>query len=339
VLHADGVLVNWPKAWNSLKSDSIARAFAISIALHFLTFFVIEAGHSAGMWEQRALPKFARANKTDPAQPDPNTPNRENEPVTLQFIEVDPAKPAEPPPDARYYSIADAQAASPDNKLDINRPKIDGTQDKVPRTRDVAKADPQPAVPPPQPQSKAKPLQPDTKQTEQAEAEPPGDTKQNTLTPAEKAQRDMTFDRPQQPAPKRPRTVADARAAKGIIEGPKMKQAGGVKRFAIESSENVRSSPFGSYDAMLIAAVQARWFQLLDQDVVTQSGKVVIDFRLYKDGRVLNMSVAENQASETLARYCQRAISDPSPYAVFPPDLKRLVKGDYREVRFTFYYN
>ena len=65
-----------------------------------------------------------------------------------------------------------------------------------------------------------------------------------------------------------------------------------------------------------------------------QSGKVVIEFRLYKDGTIRQMSVTKNEVAETLAWCCQRAISDPAPYAPFPNDLKRLMKDDFRAVRF-----
>jgi len=40
-----------------------------------------------------------------------------------------------------------------------------------------------------------------------------------------------------------------------------------------------------------------------------------------------------------LCLLCQQAIQDPSPFDKWPSDLRRLVGADYREVRFTFYYN
>jgi hypothetical protein len=318
-------LANWR---DTLKSHPMVRAFAISIGLHIVAFFVIEGGHAAGLWEQRAVPKWAMKQS---AKVDPNAPKNANEPVVLQFIEVEQA--TEEPQDARLYSAAPTTAANPDTRQDLNKPKIDGTQDKVPKIRDVVKAEP---VPPPQPQPKAT-LQPNTKQSQQAAAEPPGDTKQNTLTPDEKAARDLTFDRPAQKQT-RPKTLAEARQRAGI-EGPRMKQDGGVKKYSIETDADVKSSPFGSYDAMFIQAVQVRWFELLEKHSINHSGKVVVDFRLHKDGRITSMKIAENTVTDTLSWCCQRAIMDPAPYAPFPPDLKRLLAADYREVRFTFHFN
>jgi outer membrane biosynthesis protein TonB len=317
----------------------LVRAFVISVALHFFTFLVIEGGRKVGLWEQRVLPKSwtVAIKKPDAQQSEKETP-------ILQFIEVDPAQTApEEPKDTRFYSTANTTAANPDTRQNVPTPKIEGSQEKVLKTTDTAKVDPKPAAPPPEPPRKET-LQPDLKQTASAPKEPVGDTKENTLTPEEKAQRDLTMDRPappQKPTPVRPRTLAQAREQKGIIESPKTRQEGGVSKYALESSMDVKSSPFGSYDAQFIAAVQSRWFALLDQRdyVGDRSGKVVIEFRLHSDGRIQQLRVAENSVTETLSRVCQQAILDPAPYARFPADLKRILGADYREVRFTFHYN
>ena len=326
------VKVNWSQIWPFLKSNSIARAFAISIVIHLLSFLILEVGNKAGLWKASLVAKVPTANQLNPNQ------QREQQTI-LQFIEVDPQK-AEEPKDAKYYSNANSEQANPDTKLDTNVPKVDGNQDKIPQPRDVAN------TPPPQPRE-PEVMQPAVKPTKQAAStapapkpdEPVGDTKEKTLTPEEKAQRDVTMTRPA--APQRPRTLADARAQKGIVEGPKMKQEGGVKKYALEMSPAAKMTPFGSYDAMFIAAVQKRWFDILDARnyVSDQTGRVVVEFKLYKDGRIVDIKVAENDVTETLSWACQRAILDPAPYAPFPPDLKRLLGADYREVRFTFYYN
>jgi outer membrane biosynthesis protein TonB len=325
------VKVKWSEIWAFLKSNSIARAFAISIAIHLLAFLVLELGNKTGLW------KASLIAKRPAGQPILN--QQKEQQIVLQFIEVDP-KQAEEPKDAKYYSNANSQPANPDTTLDANTPKVDGTQDKVPQPRDVVNTPPPPREP--------EVMQPAVKPTKQVAnaapapakpEEPVGDTKENTLTPDEKAQRDLTMTRPA--APQRPRTVADARAQKGIVEGPKMKQDGGVKKYALEMSPAAKMTPFGSYDAMFIAAVQKRWFDILAARSYSddRTGHVIIEFKLYKDGRIVDLKVAENDVTETLSWACQRAILDPAPYAPFPPDLKRLLGGDYREVRFTFYYH
>lgn len=322
------------RVWAFLKSRPVFRAFVISALLHLFAGVGIELGRSLNFWQVSVFRQAPARQTINPNDPNKSNPNEQ--PV-LTFIEVDPLQPTEAPKDAVYYSTANTQAANPDTTTDSNKPKIDGNQDKVPQTRDTARSQQKPQPKAPQRET----MQPAVKQTAQAPSEPVGDTKENTLSPDEKAQRDLTFDRPAQKAPTRPKNLAEARARNGIVEAPRMKQDGGVKRFALEMDQNVKSSPFGSYDAAFIAAVQSRWFQLLEQRnyVFNQSGKVVIDFRLYKDGRIMQLKVAENEVTDTLSWACQRAILDPAPYAAFPSDLRRLLNADYREVRFTFHYN
>ena len=91
----------------------------------------------------------------------------------------------------------------------------------------------------------------------------------------------------------------------------------------------------------LIVAIQNRWFDLLDMRGFghEKSGKVVLEFRLHYDGRISNMYVAENTVDEMLSLLCQKAVMDPSPYGQWPSDMRRMIGANYRDVRFTFYYN
>jgi hypothetical protein len=92
---------------------------------------------------------------------------------------------------------------------------------------------------------------------------------------------------------------------------------------------------------MFIEAVQSRWFNILDERdfVGNQGGRVVVEFRLHQDGRITDLTVVEAGVTELLSWFCQRAILDPAPYLPFPSDLRRMMHNDYREIRFTFYYN
>jgi hypothetical protein len=125
------------------------------------------------------------------------------------------------------------------------------------------------------------------------------------------------------------------------MPGETMQQQGGVRRETLEASLDVRATPFGAYDAAFIAAIRARWYTLLDDRNTphTNPGKVVLEFRLNKEGRITDMQVAVNEVNETLSWICQRAVMDPAPYQPFPSDLRRLLGTDYREMRFTFFYN
>ena len=137
----------------------------------------------------------------------------------------------------------------------------------------------------------------------------------------------------------RRRRLADVKRPEDSLAGQKMKQDGGVKRRALISSLDVKATPFGAYDAAIIAAIQKRWYDLLDEsNFPPRTGKVVVEFRLYSDGRITDLKVTEEDVGDILTVFCRRAISDPAPYAPWPSDMRRMVGKEYRDVKFTFYY-
>ena len=363
---------------SNLRSNSIFRALCLSLLFHFIVFSVLELGYGLKLWNHsilhsKALAELRDKNKTAQLK-NINKPKEELE-IPLSFVEIDPSQASpEPPKDSAFYSTQNTLASNPDIRLEKEVPKIDGKQDHVPRTFDTPKPQPiQPAPPPPkeepaktEPKPEPAPLQP----APPAEAKPPptpapvavaeqkppeaveagdlnvGKPNEKTVKPKE-TQKDSAKELAMNstPAPPaqhvRPRTLAAARQQLGISEGEKMKQEGGAKRFSLQPNFDVKSSPFGAYDDAFFAAVKARWFSLLaERDIARdEEGKVVLEFRLNKDGRITAMQVAENSVSDTLSWICQRAVFDPAPYAPFPADLRRLLAADYRLVKITFFYS
>lgn len=349
-----------------LADSSVARALLLSLLLHAVIFGTLELGYQTGFWKTTVL-FFNRQRQLDTqaarrlAQLKEQQ-QREQE-IPLVFIDVDPSQAVpEPPADARYYSALSSRAANPDTTRDTPVPKVEGNQERVPQTMEKARPQPEPlqatpppaetpppvvaeAKPPPAPEAKPEPTPPAPEPVRPAEpVAKPGDLAY--AKPAEHERREpesKPAERPERPpAPmSRPRRLDAARRQIAGLAGEKMKQPGGVKRFALEPSFDVRATPFGAYDAAIIAAIQKRWYDLLDQRefTATYAGKVVLEFRLNSDGRVTEMKVSENGVTEILGLLCQRAVQDPAPFAPWPPDLRRLVGKEYREVRFTFYYN
>jgi hypothetical protein len=135
--------------------------------------------------------------------------------------------------------------------------------------------------------------------------------------------------------------MAEAARRKGALPSERMKQEGGVKQFGLASTLDVKATPFGSYDAAIIAAIRQHWYNLLESRpfAANYSGKVVLEFRLNSDGSVSHMKMNENTVTDILGLLCQRAVQEPAPFAKWPADLRRMVGKEYREVRFTFYYN
>ena len=325
-----------------MARHSLAIAFTLSLAVHLAFFGGWKLGKRLGWWEHQATWLLDRKKKLSPKALRPASAQNQMQPaqqeVPLTFVEVDPATAvAEPPKEAKYYSAQNARAANPTPEMEMPTPKAEGSQNKVPRVEDASKPNPQPLQPAaPPPQKTPEELQPKPKGTEA-----PGDlakAKPEDLKKPNDGKTDLGTGQ----APvvsQKPRTLAEARQRKPMSAGETMKQSGGVRERG-KLALDARATPFGSYDAALIAAVQQRWYDLLDSTQFAQrSGKVILEFRLYHDGRITDMKVAGNDVGEILGLLCQRAVLDPSPFAQWPNDMRRAIGKNYRDVMFTFYYN
>ena len=127
---------------------------------------------------------------------------------------------------------------------------------------------------------------------------------------------------------------------KGIIRGEKILQQGGTSRLSISPSFDVKSTPFGEYDLRMIAAVQERWWSLLEgrHFAFQRTGKVVLKFRLHGDGTISQMTTAEATVGEVLSFTCEAAVMGASPFGRWPRVLKAQAL-DPREITLTFHYH
>jgi len=315
-------------------------ALVLSLCLHLGSYGVYEGGKALHLWEKLHLPswvqKIARALTPKRAIEVAKQPRKPRE-APLMFVEVNPnTPPVEPPKDAKYYAAQNSRAANPDeSEKDTGVPKISGEQDKVMRTEDSERPKPQPlqpALPPPEPVLE--------------DVKPKATLREGDLTMARPE--DTTRKGDGEAKPPRPRTLAEARAQLAQqsplkTAGQRAKQDGGVRQRNLTSSLDAIGSPFGVYDSAIVAAIQNRWYDLLEDRryASDRTGKVVLVFKLNYDGRITDMTVVreETTVDELLTLLCQKAVLDPSPYARWPSDMRRMVGADYREVRFTFYYN
>lgn len=334
----------------------------------------MEIGIYWGWWSSSNLPAWMQALQPRLAATPKNAltkaqtllfpePPKTPEP-TLVYVEVDPAlATTEAPRETAFYSARNSLAANPDPQKDTPTPKVDGKQTKVIKTVDTLRPNPKPLnepepepLPPPKkaedpvaapPVEKIEPktapkVEPEPKAEEGKPQEKvvTGDTVVATAQPQLAEPTAPREPNPATPQPPRRRTLPPEKRQMGMLAGQKMQQEGGVKRRGLVSSLDVKESPFGNYDELVIIAIQQRWFDLLDQQDFTRgrTGKVVLEFRMMADGKVTNMRVAECDVGDLLAIVCQKAVLDPSPYAPWPPEMKRKIGVSFREVRFTFYY-
>jgi hypothetical protein len=301
----------------------LVSALILSLILHVSFYGFYKVGKQYGWWDYQATWLLKRAKKKAVAQQTlQQLAQQQQRDIPLEFVEVDPSLAVtEAPKDAKYYGAHSAIAANPDATVETPKPKMDGQQDKMMRTEDV-------------PKPKPFPLQP-AAETPPAEAAPPK---------AAQPVGDLALRRPDDgadsttPPKERVRTLAEARARNNLA-GQKTMQEGGVRNRG-RMTPDVKGSIFGSYDAAFIAAVQQRWYDLLETTpYVQRSGKVILEFRLNHDGRITDMYMSDNEVGDILAYVCQRAVMDPAPFGKWPDDMRRMIGNTYREVTFTFYYN
>jgi hypothetical protein len=317
-----------------LETSRLAWAFALSVAVHLLAWGTYAEGRRLGVWEKTHWPAWMQAlarplartaKKEEAARPIDREP-------PLVFVDVSPRQATtEPPKNPLFYSDKNSQAANPDADKDTDVPKITGAQTHVPQTEDVPrnrfdKLQPAPPVDrnPVQEEARAKPvLSPGDLTLAKPELNPRPDT--------------GTAEEP------RPRRVAEVRARLpgSQVPGQKMKQEGGVRRQALIPSFDVKETAFGAYDAAFVDAVRQRWYDLLDQRNYAQerSGKVVLQFHLKFDGTITDMEFKDNTVGDMLGIFCRKAVEDPAPYDKWSREMRLMVGKDFREIRFTFYYN
>jgi outer membrane biosynthesis protein TonB len=308
-----------------LAAHPVACALAVSLAMHLLFFGAMELSERLHLQFPEWLKAVLNLSK-QLAEEKKNPPANDREPPTLTFVEVDPSQvAAEPPQDTRNYSSFNSLASNPETAIESTQPKLDGSQNKVPKVMDTLRPAPAPPLTPmkpePEPVNPKPEIKPAEKPGELAFAKP-ADTKPKE---AEK--------------PNRPRTLIEAQLQKGMIPGRKLQQEGGVKRHGTIASLDARVTPYAAYDEAIIRAVSKRWYDILDATTTpTRPGQVVLEFRLHYDGRVSELRVLESEVGDVLALYCQKAISDPSPYAPWPKEMRRMLAKDSRLITFTFYY-
>jgi hypothetical protein len=311
------------------ETSRLAWALCISLLVHLFCFGTYEVGKKTQLW--RILPEWLQRIKMVSAllHPKYNPPPAVHE-VPLLFVNVNPDNAtAEPPKDAKYYSSKNSRAANPEMDQDTGAPKINGQQTEIAKAEDTPRDRFDKLQPTRHPAEQEHPA-------EQAKPKPPvGDlamVKPDLNPHPDTGTAEQT----------RPRTIKEAlmRQRRDQLVGQKMKQNGGVNNQRIDPGFDVKATPFGDYDEQFIEIVQSHWYDLLDKISYNgyRPGKVELQFRLYYDGRITDMSVVDENVGATLSLLCQKAILDPAPFDAWSREMRLMVDKDYREFHFTFYY-
>ena len=338
----------WPKMqWREWRRSPLVIALLCSILLHLQVFFLtwlLPELLRRGWLPDWMKPVMAAVSPAVP-KPDPaRNPALQDQEIPLQFIEVDPAlASAVEPPKAKFTSTANTLAANPNppkQAAPTAVPRVEGRRPDSLKTFDTTR----PVKPTP-------PSTPKETKEEQAQEEvkpqPKGGKQAGELAvarpvPEAKVDTDQEAREAKMPTPKRYKNLAQARAEKGIVVGERMQQEGGVPRVGAEATFDVKASQFGEYSSRLTAAVQARWYFLLDEQryALERTGKVVVTFRLHPDGTVSEIKTRSSSVGEIMSTWCELAIEQPAPYGRWPSQLLHEIGSDPITVTFTFnYYN
>lgn len=348
--------------WRRREIRPLLWAFGVAVLLHLLAgllftavaIWVKKRPATAPEWAKNLVSPVVPVERPAQLQP-PVEPGWQEIPLT--FIEVDPANAQEEETkDAKFYSNANTKNGQPiPSEKKLNTPEIAGVQKTVPKTFDTAK----PSQPQSQPDAKPEPKDepeknesPNPQQQKEAQqpkpAGGPKDTGETLLASAkpnaavEQTQDEQKAVEAQQagtPRRKPIKRLSEAREQKGLIRGEKMLQEGGASRFAVSPSFDVKNSPFGEYDLRMVAAVQERWWALLEERrfALERTGKVVLKFYLHADGTISQVQTEKSEVGETLSFTCEAAVLGASPFGRWPTVLKAQAQ-DPREVTFTFNY-
>jgi len=313
-------------------------ALALSLLAHAAVWGGYELGHRQGWWVRPPL--LTRLFR--PLLPKPLTPPKipakplETEPqlAFVQVAEPDPVAPEKP----KFYSNNNAHAANTEADKNTDTPKLNGKQNDAPqldtsRKTQLARTQPQPAAPPTPEQVQPKPAQPQPVQPQPMVKR--GDLNQGNPQEAQQQPQPET----PQTTPPRPRTLKQY-AEQNHLAGVEMHQEGGVHRVALLPSFDAKATLFGDYDAQFTQAVQQKWYDLIDAQNFSGDcvGKVTLHFNLNYDGTITEIKMEDHTVDMMWAYLCQRALTEPAPFAKWPEEMRREIGGNTREMTFTFYY-
>lgn len=312
----------------------VFRSFGLSILIHSLLFGLFLLSQMFGV---EKIPIFRIFNATTEflMPPAPKAPPQQQE-ISLVFVEVDPTKAVkEAPKDAKFYSAVSTEAANPTIAKESDTPNIEGKKRDFLKVLEHSKSKPQPLQPNPETEKvaeKTEEAKPKKQETigDLALAKPQ-EKKVLDTGKAESGKGEGTSDTKKP----RPKTLAEAKAG---APGEKTKTEGGVPLLD-SNSVAARGTLLGEYDHRIVDAIRQCWMDLMEPRTVGRGGKVVVLFRLHSDGRVSDVRSVENECGQMEALLAETAITKPAPFERWPLELRRELGADFRDVRFSFYYN
>src|SRR6266536_3057762 len=107
------------------------------------------------------------------------------------------------------------------------------------------------------------------------------------------------------------------------------------------SFESSANSTIDAYDLIVYDRIERQWRARLDtlSSEDYKQGKVKVNFRLHQDGQITGLEIAERTVNYRQTVTCWEAIKDVKGLPPWPPQVRRVLRRDYRDLTFTFYYD
>lgn len=241
-----------------------------------------------------------------------------------------------PSKDSKYISNKASKAANQKSDKESNKPKIDGKGNLDDHFIDSAVNTKPKAQPQPKEESEAQ-SQPKDEPKSKSERQPKT-IKSKSLDPIQ-ISKPMDQPKPKvNPKPERKRfsSMAEARSMEmAKINSNKRNQDGGVKNRSLIDSLDVKQSPYGDYLGIFFSTIESHWDRHIGG---VDFGRVVIQFKFWKNGNVTDVKVVSNSATSLLKMRCERSIENAAPFEPWPDGMREYEGDDYKSVTITFHY-
>jgi len=293
----------------SIDLRSAAIAVVVSLGLHGLLFLALPDTFHKVVLLVRPVEVLMAPVKIDEARLPPK----------LRFAETNPAANQAVPKAAPFTSSRNQTAAQPvPEKMPTNSPlpKSAGTSEQIrlaqgkPRSIDQSEVTPvaQPSI------SMSAPVK---------AAPPPGPGKSAAKpTPA-----------PVAANPERPRASTPS-GTYGLL----LRRPVGVSR-AGSIAIDARFSNYGDYTQRMMEAIQSSWWSIIERSRFegVSRGRVVVRFRLHRDGTVTNTEILGTEVTRVMSLACKDAVMAPAPYDIWRADMVAMY-GESDTVTINFHY-
>jgi TonB family protein len=95
------------------------------------------------------------------------------------------------------------------------------------------------------------------------------------------------------------------------------------------------ASTFNPYLNRIFPKVKQLWYNLIPESAENKRGKVVLEFKILKDGSVAGLRVVQSSGDAKLDRPAYGSITGSNPFPPLPVEFN----GPHLGLRFSYYYN